>query len=211
MRAAPFSALILLAGCAASPHGVSSTILSQTPNAYTQAPTAALKSELFVCGGGANLGDVGDRGEVLAFTPYIFTPAGALLRDPTEVSCASSGFGWRGYASGGGRMHNGLDLANPDGGLVYAAGEGWVRFAGDRGGLGLVVEIDHGHNVRTLYAHLSEIDPNLGPGVFVNAGRAIARMGQTGNATGVHLHYEVSVDGVTVDPLYYGREPPPVL
>jgi murein DD-endopeptidase MepM/ murein hydrolase activator NlpD len=86
-----------------------------------------------------------------------------------------------------------------------------VRFAGARGGLGLVVEIDHGHGVRTLYAHLSEIDPNLGPGVFVNAGRAIARVGATGNATGVHLHYEVSIGGVTVDPLNFGREPQPVL
>lgn len=215
MRTAPQSiaALMLLAGCAATSQGFSSTIPSsaptQTSNAFTQAPMATLKSELFACGGGANLGELGDRGEVLAFTPYIYTPAGPLSRDPTVLACASSGFGWRGYANGGGRMHSGLDLANPEGGMVFAAGEGWVRFAGDRGGLGLVVEIDHGHGVRTLYAHLSEVDPNLGPGVFVNAGRAIARMGATGNATGVHLHYEVSVDGLTVDPLNFGREPPP--
>ena len=69
--------------------------------------------------------------------------------------------------------------------------------------------IDHGHGVRTLYAHLSEIDRNLRAGVFVAAGTAVARMGATGNATGVHLHYEVSIDGLRVDPLNYGLPPRP--
>jgi murein DD-endopeptidase MepM/ murein hydrolase activator NlpD len=132
------------------------------------------------------------------------------MRNPTEAACLSSGFGWRG-GDGGGRPHDGLDLANPGGGFVYAAGEGRVRSADWRGGYGLVLEIDHGQGVRTLYAHLSEIDPNLRPGSFVAAGAAVARMGATGNATGVHLHYEVSVDGLLVDPLSYGAEPPPVL
>ena len=110
-----------------------------------------------------------------------------------------------------GRIHNGLDLANPNGGFVYAAADGWVAAAGWRGGYGLVLELDHGRGVRTMYAHLSEIDPNLRPGVFVAAGAAVARMGATGNATGVHLHYEVTVDGLQVDPLAYGMQPAPVM
>lgn len=201
-----------LAGCATAPYGATiNRGPPPTPNSYTAAPGASLQSELFACsGGGSNIGERGSRGEVALYTPYIFTPAGALLRNPTEGGCLSSGFGWRGSATGGGRMHNGLDLANRRGGFIYAAGQGRVRFADWRGGLGLVLEIDHGHGVLTRYAHLSEIDPNLRRGVLVAAGAPVARMGATGNATGVHLHYEVSVDGLLVDPLAYGREPPAV-
>jgi murein DD-endopeptidase MepM/ murein hydrolase activator NlpD len=200
----------MLAGCATAPYNAPiNRGPPPTPNAYTNAPSAALQSELFACSrGGSNIGATGPRGEVELYTPYIFTPAGALLRNPTEGACLSSGFGWRGTSSGGGRMHNGLDLARPSGSLIYAAGDGWVRLADWRGGLGLVLEIDHGRGVLTRYAHLSEIDPNLRPGVFVAARAPVARMGATGNATGVHLHYEVSVNGVLVDPLAYGREPP---
>jgi murein DD-endopeptidase MepM/ murein hydrolase activator NlpD len=210
-----FAAVLALAGCAVSntPYPRPATNLPPPqPNIYTSAPHAALHSELFACNSwGANLGEIGARGESALYTPYIFTPAGALLRNPTERACLSSGFGWRGSADGGGRVHSGLDLANPDGGFVHAAGDGWVASAGWRGGYGLVLEIDHGRGVRTMYAHLSEIDPNLRRGVFVAAGAAVARMGATGNATGVHLHYEVSIDGLQVDPLAYGTLPPPVM
>lgn len=167
-----------------------------------------MHSELIACNGGAgsNLGEIGYRAESLLYTPYINTPAGPLLRDPTEAACLSSGFGWRGSLDSG-RQHNGLDLANPNGGFIYAAGDGRIRTADYRGGYGNVVEIDHGHGVRTLYAHLSEINQRLRPGDAVRAGDPIARMGMTGNATGVHLHYEVWIDGLLVDPLHYGRPP----
>lgn len=186
----------------------------QGPNIYATAPFAALHSELFACGGyGSNIGEVGARREVLRYTPYMQTNAGALLRNPTQTSCLSSGFGWRRAATGGGREHGGLDLANPSGGFIYAAGDGRVVFAGERGGYGIVLEIDHGSGVRTLYAHLAEVDPRLQPGSFVPAGAPVGRMGMTGNATGVHLHYEVLIDGVRVDPLAFGvplPEPVPV-
>src|SRR5689334_5672997 len=70
-------------------------------NIYTTAPRAALQSELFTCnrGAGSNIGAIGIRYESLAYTPYIQTPAGALLRDPAENACLSSGFGWRGASS----------------------------------------------------------------------------------------------------------------
>lgn len=205
-----------LAGCAttntvyprqAAPHAPQ---VPSGPSIFTDAPQAALHSELFACngGGGSNIGEIGWRGEVLAYAPYMHTPAGVLLRNPTEAACLSSGFGWRSTANGGGRQHSGLDLANPNGGFVFAAADGWVSTVEWRGGYGLVIEIDHGRSVRTLYAHLNEANPELRSGVFVSSGTAIARMGATGNATGVHLHYEVSVDGLTVDPLNYGREPP---
>lgn len=213
------AALLTLSACvvteAPSPSVISSRPISaEQPgeNIYTRAARASLHSELFACSRwGANIGEIGERGEAMFYAPYVHTPAGALLRNPTETACLSSGFGWRGAAEGGGRVHNGLDLANPNGGFVYAAADGWVASAGWRGGYGIVLEIDHGSGVRTMYAHLSDVDPNLRPGVFVAAGAPVARMGATGNATGVHLHYEISVDGLLVDPLRYGTEPTPVM
>lgn len=212
MRSLALGLMAALAGCAvtntpyprpvnAAPH------YPPQPNLYTNAPRAVLHSELFACNRwGANLGEIGARGEASRYTPYIDTPAGPLLRNPTESACLSSGFGWRG-SDGGGRPHNGLDLANPNGGYIYAAGDGWVTFAGVRGGYGNSIEIDHGNGVRTFYAHLADYDANLRNGVFVSAGAPIGRMGATGNATGVHLHYEVNVGGMLVDPLHYGLPP----
>jgi murein DD-endopeptidase MepM/ murein hydrolase activator NlpD len=204
-----------LAGCAVTnesyPRPTPAAIYQPPPpetNIYTNAARAPVHSELFACGSwGSNLGLIGQRGEATNYTPYIETPAGSLLRNPTEFACLSSGFGWRGAASGGGRQHNGLDLANPSGGYIYAAADGRIVSADWRGGYGNLVELDHGRGVRTRYAHLSEIDPNLRPGNFVAAGAPIARMGMSGNATGVHLHYEVQVDGLLIDPLHYGLPP----
>ena len=206
MRQLGLMAALVVAGCVTAPAPSSRPPAAPGPNPYAAAPWAGVFSELFACNGGAgsNLGPIGGRGEAKLYTPYIHTAAGALLRNPTEGACLSSGFGWRGTADGGGREHTGIDLANPGGGYIYAAADGRVAFAEWRGGYGNVLEIDHGHGVRTLYAHLSEIDLNLVQGAFVQAGAPVARMGSTGNATGVHLHYEVSVDGLKVDPLTYG-------
>ncbi len=179
---------------------------SVAPNPYASAPRAGLDDELLACngGGGSNLGPIGARGEIKLYIPYINTAAGPLLRSPTEAACLSSGFGWRGAAEGGGREHTGIDLANPGGGYIYAAGDGAVEFAGWSGGYGNLLVLDHGQGVRTFYGHLSELDPRLTPGASVRAGDPVARMGATGNATGVHLHYELIVDGVKVDPMLYG-------
>ena len=208
---------LALAGCAVSntPYprpapgaGVYRPSPPPGPNIYSIAPRAPTHSQLFVCNTwSSNLGEIGYSNESLAYTPTMQTRAGALLRNPTESACLSSGFGWRGSSSGGGRMHNGLDLANVNGGFIYAAADGVVRSAGPRGGYGNVLELDHGRGVRTHYAHLSELDANLREGDFVYGGAGVASMGATGNATGVHLHYEVYVDGLLVDPLHYGRPP----
>jgi len=210
------AAALALSGCAATntvyAPPVTTTIsppVSTGPSIYTHAARAPLHSELFACNSyGSNLGLIGQRGEATNYTPYIETPAGPLLRNPTETACLSSGFGFRNTASGGGRQHNGLDLANREGGFIYAAGEGRIVTAEYRGGYGNYIEIDHGYGVRTRYAHMAEVDPNLRPGMRIAAGAAMGRMGMTGNATGVHLHYEVVVDGLLVDPLNYGVPQP---
>jgi murein DD-endopeptidase MepM/ murein hydrolase activator NlpD len=211
---------LALAGCAsveyegeAAPVAVTPAPVQPTPptastidpQIYLNAPHAPLLSQLFVCSPNeSNIGPISADLASLAYTPYISTPAGSLLRDPTEGGCLSSGFGWRNRSDGGGSNHTGIDLANPNGGFIFAAADGTVTFSGWYGGYGQVVELDHGRGVHTLYGHLSEISPLLSPGSFVHAGTAIARMGMTGNATGVHLHYEVSIDGLKVDPLNYG-------
>lgn len=211
-----FAAACALAGCAVTnepyPRPITTQIAppaANVPNMYTSAPRAPLHSELFACNSyGSNLGLIGQRGEATNYTPYIDTPAGALLRNPTEVACLSSGFGYRNIGSGGGRQHSGVDLANHDGGFIYAAGDGWIAVADYRSGYGNYIEIDHGNGVRTRYGHMAEFDPNLRAGVRLTAGEPIGRMGMTGNATGVHLHYDVVIDGLLVDPINYGAPQP---
>lgn len=175
------------------------------PGVFADAPRAPLLGDLRVCGGRAsNAGPVDDDGRSLLFTSYIFTSAVALLRAPIAEGCLSSGFGRRG---GGARVHSGIDLADSHGGFVFAAAAGYVVALGPRGDYGLAIELDHGEGVHTLYGHLSAIDPRLRPGAAVAAGAAIGLMGATGNATGIHLHYEVSLHGQKVDPLRYGLPP----
>lgn len=211
-----FAAACALAGCAVTnePYARPATTtmiappLANVPNIYTSAPRAPLHSELFACNSyGSNLGLIGQRGEATNYTPYVDTPAGALLRDPTEVACLSSGFGYRNIG-GGGRQHSGVDLANHDGGFIYAAADGWIVVADYRSGYGNFIEIDHGNGVHTRYGHLAEFNSNLRSGVRVRSGEAIGRMGMTGNATGVHLHYEIAIDGLLVDPINYGAPQP---
>jgi hypothetical protein len=204
-------AAFALAGCASMPMPRATPIPTGAPapppgpSIFETAPHAHVQTELRVCSiSGSNLGPIGQRHQSLVYTPYIDTVAGELLRDPTDAVCLSSGFGFRSLASTGGSDHTGIDLANADGGWIFAAGDGWIVSENYRGGYGLVLEIDHGRGVHTLYAHLNEIDPTLRPGQFVQSGQAVARMGRTGNATGVHLHYEIIVDGVKEDPLTYG-------
>ncbi len=137
---------------------------------YAAVPRAPLHSELFTCNRyGSNLGEIGLRGEAAGYAPYMDTPAGPLMRTPVEIACLSSGYGWRG-ASSSGRLHNGLDLANAEGGFIYAAGEGRIVSADWRGGYGNFVEIDHGRGVHTRYAHLAEIDPNFKYVFYYSAG-----------------------------------------
>jgi murein DD-endopeptidase MepM/ murein hydrolase activator NlpD len=99
----------------------------------------------------------------------------------------------------GGRFHAGVDIPAPRGTGVVAAAPGRVAFAGWlAGGWGLLVVIAHG-DARTLYAHLSRIEVQVGE--EVQAGWQIGRVGATGDATGPHLHFELRVRGAAIDPL----------
>ncbi|HVP68876.1 MAG TPA: peptidoglycan DD-metalloendopeptidase family protein [Anaeromyxobacteraceae bacterium] len=128
------------------------------------------------------------------------SPAAALaLSAPVAGAPTSSPFGLRSDPfSGRPAQHSGLDLAAPEGTPVGASAPGVVVSAGPRAGYGLAVEIDHGGGVSTLYGHASEL--LVEPGQRVERGQAIARVGETGRATGPHLHFEVRTQGIPVDP-----------
>lgn len=96
------------------------------------------------------------------------------------------------------KYHTGVDLRAPEGSPILAAQSGVVKNAGQRGGYGNVVEIDHGNGMTTLYAHASEL--LVVPGEKVTEGQPIARAGMTGHATGPHLHFEVRMGDRPVDP-----------
>ena len=95
-------------------------------------------------------------------------------------------------------FHTGVDLRAPQGAPILAALDGVVRSAGPRGGYGNAVEIDHGGGVTTLYAHASAL--SVRPGDVVEAGESLGKVGQTGKATGPHLHFEVRAQGKAIDP-----------
>jgi murein DD-endopeptidase MepM/ murein hydrolase activator NlpD len=94
--------------------------------------------------------------------------------------------------------HRGVDYGAPEGTPIVAAAGGRVVSAGPRGGYGNAVEIDHGGGLVTLYAHASEL--SVSAGETVRAGQEIGRVGETGRATGPHLHFEVRQGGRPVDP-----------
>jgi len=99
------------------------------------------------------------------------------------------------------KLHCGVDISNKPGTPVMASADGVVSFVGRLKGYGLVVKIDHGHEIETLYAHLSKIYVRAGQ--QVKRYQLIAAMGSTGRTVGPHLHYEVRVAGRPVNPEGY--------
>ena len=100
-----------------------------------------------------------------------------------------------------GRLHAGTDVGVPVGTTVRASRAGQVVTAGWVGGYGNCVMIDHGDGVWTVYGHLSEFSTSVGS--YVNQGDQIALSGNTGRSTGPHLHFEIRVNGSSVDPTPY--------
>jgi murein DD-endopeptidase MepM/ murein hydrolase activator NlpD len=142
---------------------------------------AALESALF-------------RMEVLERT-LVAIPSG----QPANVLMLSSSFGYRSDPfTGAGAMHSGLDFPGPIGTPILAAAPGRVVYVGPKSGYGNVVEVDHGQGILTRYAHLSGFTSTVG--AQVAAGQQIAKMGSTGRSTGSHLHFEVRLNGVAVNP-----------
>lgn len=108
----------------------------------------------------------------------------------------TSGFGWRRRD-----WHPAIDIAATTGTPVRAADSGVVSFAGWNAGYGRLIIVDHGGGMTTRYGHLSRID--VRPGDRVERGQVIGAVGETGRATGPHLHFEVRIEGEARNPLQY--------
>jgi len=125
--------------------------------------------------------------------------AGQDTAQAAVPSKVTSGFGMRWHPiTGGWKAHAGIDLAARSGTPVVAASAGMVSYAGRRGGYGLMIEVSRGDGLVTRYGHLSRLA--VAQGQSVSQGETIGTVGATGMATGPHLHYEVRVNGVPVDP-----------
>ena len=104
-----------------------------------------------------------------------------------------------GFGPRGNRFHTGLDFPAAAGTPVGAAAPGRVTWAGDMaGGWGIVVRIDHGKGVTSMYAHLSSVKVSVGS--RVTTGQTVGAVGQTGHAEGPHVHFEVRIRDAAVDP-----------
>lgn len=138
------------------------------------------------------IGSLETKRSLLASTPTIWPVKGWL----------TAGFGQRRSPFTGQRqMHEGVDIANTVGTPVIAPADGIVTYTGPLGGFGDVVSVDHGHKISTFYAHLQQ--HKVSQGQRVRRGEVIGLVGTTGRVTGPHLHYEIQVNEVSVDPTKY--------
>ncbi len=143
-------------------------------------------------------------GRMLAATAVLGMVGCGLPHWPVEGPLIAP-FGVR-WESGGPTIHRGVDIVVPTGTAVYAMSNGRVRFTGTMTDYGLVVWLDHGDAILTIYAHLSQI--------LVDEGQAVTRAeplglsGQSGNASGPHLHFEIRGRGHQVDPVAMLGGPP---
>lgn len=140
--------------------------------------------------------ETGNQKDRLAHTPAIQPVPEKYLRT------MASGYGHRrDPVYGTIKFHEGMDFSAPVGTPVYATAEGKVSTASWQGAYGNMVELDHGYNYTTRYAHLSKI--NVRPGQTVHRGDMIGLVGNTGKSTGPHLHYEVRFKGAPQNPVNY--------
>ncbi len=118
------------------------------------------------------------------------------------VGWISSGFGYRTSPfTELKEFHRGLDIATREGTPIIAPADGIVSFTGTKGGLGKVLVLDHGHGTVTRYGHLKK--PLVRSGTKVKRGDKVALVGNTGRSTAPHLHYEIHVNGIPVNPANY--------
>lgn len=117
-----------------------------------------------------------------------------LVKPVSGVLTSRYGYRW-------GRTHTGIDIGAATGTSIKAAASGTVTFSGWKGSLGKLVVISHGNGIQTYYGHCSKLLVNSGD--KVSAGQVIAKVGSTGRSTGSHLHFEIRVNGSSINPQGY--------
>lgn len=126
---------------------------------------------------------------------------GFAYETPVDGTLSSS-FGFRDHpVAGEEKFHYGLDFAAEEGAVIRAFGDGTVTVVAESSELGKYVELTHPGGYTTLYAHCKKITASSGQAVRM--GDPIAEVGQTGDATGNHLHFELHCDAVYLNPIYY--------
>lgn len=121
---------------------------------------------------------------------------------PVSGGYISSKFGFRHDPfTGKRRKHKGIDFAGKKGTIIKSVASGIVRFIGNKGAYGKVIEVDHGEGIISRYAHLNKIDVKAKQ--LVKKGQSIAKMGSTGRSTGSHLHLEILKNGVQQNPAIF--------
>lgn len=146
---------------------------------------------------------IGNGADVAAFSsPLLQRSVSVPSRMPLEGAQLTSSYGMRTHpVLGGRRKHTGIDLAAPTGTPVYATANGVIGRADWYSSYGLFISINHGAAMETRYAHLSRLA--VAAGDNIKKGDLIGYVGSTGRSTGPHLHYEVRVDGLAVNPIPY--------
>jgi murein DD-endopeptidase MepM/ murein hydrolase activator NlpD len=168
-------------------------LISFAATAVTLAPAVGHERE-----GGPTLAEAAlpDRAQLVVQRP-------SRREGPLNLTWPGDGLrtGWFGEGRAS-HSHPGVDLDGETGDPVWAAGPGTVVWAGPAptgyGGYGTLVDIDHGSGIHTLYAHLSSLAAQAGQ--IVEPGTLVGAIGTTGSVTGSHLHFEVRVNGVAVNP-----------
>ena len=121
---------------------------------------------------------------------------------PVKEGWYSSNFGWRvDPFNGESAMHEGVDYVVPEGTPIYASAGGVVSYADNHPSYGNMVEIEHGNDIVTRYAHASKLLVKVGQ--VVRRGEKIAEVGSTGRSTGNHLHFEVRYKGIAQNPVRF--------
>ena len=124
---------------------------------------------------------------------------------PINNGWSSSNFGWRiDPFTGMNAMHEGVDYVVPEGTVIRAAASGIVVYSGAHPQYGNMIEIDHGTEIVTRYAHASKLLAQVGQ--VVRRGQEIAQVGSTGRSTGNHLHFEVRYKGVAQNPIRFLKD-----
>jgi murein DD-endopeptidase MepM/ murein hydrolase activator NlpD len=124
------------------------------------------------------------------------------LKSPLRYYYVTSPYGMRtNKKTGVTRFHHGIDLAGTWRAQLRPSANGVVSFAGQDGSFGKLVRVRHAHDIETVYAHLSSI--NVKKGDYVTDNVVIGKMGNTGRSDGMHLHYEILINGKSIDPALF--------